>query len=346
MQSMPRCAVFLGSLIFACLAPLASTLAQGSLVIYCGVNEEWCRAAVTAFERETGIKVSMTRKSAGEIYAQLKAEASNPRADVWWGGTGDPHMQAAEEGLTLEYKSAKLSELQDWAVKQWEQSKGRAVGIYSGALGFGFNTELIKKKGIVEPKCWADLLDPKLKDEVQVADPNSSGTAYTLLATIVQIMGEDKGFDYLKALHKNINQYTKSGAAPARATGLGETTVGIAFLHDVLIPVIADKAPVKPVAPCEGTGFEIGSMSIIKGARNLDNAKKWYDWALTPAAQELAVQGKSYQIPSAKAAKIPPEAPKLSEMKLIDFDFAKYGSSAERRRLLSKWDNEVKNLPK
>ena len=346
MPSMPRCAVFLALLIFGCLAPAVPAHAQGSLVIYCGVNEEWCRAAVTAFERETGIKVSMTRKSAGEIYAQLKAEASNPRADVWWGGTGDPHMQAGEEGLTIEYKSAKLADLQDWAVKQWEQSKGRAVGIYSGALGFGFNTELIKKRGIAEPKCWADLLDPKLKDEVQVADPNSSGTAYTLLATIVQIMGEDRGFAYLKALHKNINQYTKSGAAPARATGLGETTVGIAFLHDVLIPVIVDKAPVKPVAPCEGTGFEIGSMSIIKGARNLDNAKKWYDWALTPAAQELAVQGKSYQIPSAKAAKIPPEAPKLSEMKLIDFDFAKYGSSAERRRLLSKWDNEVKNLPK
>ena len=345
MPSMPRCAVFLGALIFACIAPLA-VYAQGSLVIYCGVNEEWCRVAVSAFERETGIKVSMTRKSAGEIYAQLKAEASNPRADVWWGGTGDPHMQAAEEGLTVEYKSPKLSDLQDWAVKQWEQSKGRAVGIYSGALGFGFNTELIKKKGIAEPKCWADLLDPKLKDEVQVADPNSSGTAYTLLATIVQIMGEDKGFAYLKALHKNVNQYTKSGAAPARATGLGETTVGIAFQHDIMIPIVADKAPIKAVSPCEGTGFEIGSMSIIKGARNLDNARKWYDWALTPAAQELAVQGKSYQIPSAKASKIPPEAPKLSDIKLIDFDFAKYGSSAERRRLLSKWDTEVKNLPK
>jgi iron(III) transport system substrate-binding protein len=109
---------------------------------------------------------------------------------------------------------------------------------------------------------------------------------------------------------------------------------------------VIDKAPVKAVAPCEGTGFEVGSMSIIKGARNLDNAKKWYDWALTPQAQEIAVLGKSYQIPSAKGATIPPEAPKLSEIKLIDFDFAKYGSSAERRRLLSKWDNEVKNLPK
>jgi len=230
-------------------------------------------------------------------------------------------------------------------MRQWEQSKGRTVGIYSGALGFGFNTDLLKKKGIAEPKCWADLLDAKLKDEVQVADPNSSGTSYTLLATVVQLMGEDKGFAYLTALHKNINQYTKSGAAPAKATALGETTVGIAFQHD-LVSMVVDKARIKVVAPCEGTGYEIGSMSIIKGARNLDNAKKWYDWALSAPAQELGAQTKNYQVPSNKSARVPPEAPKLGEIKLIDFDFAKYGSSSERRRLLSKWDNEVKNLPK
>lgn len=319
--------------------------AQGELVMYCGVQEEWCRAMTTAFERETGIKVSMTRKSSGEIYAQVKAESQNPRADVWWGGTGDPHMQAAEEGLTAEYKSPKMSELQDWAVRQWDQSKQRTVGIYSGALGFGYNTELAKSNKVGEPKCWADLLKAELKDEVQVADPNSSGTAYTLLATIIQIMGEDKGFEYLKALHKNINQYTKSGAAPAKAVALGESTAGITFLHD-MVTMVVDKAPIKVVAPCEGTGYEIGSMSIIKGAKNMDSAKKFYDWALTADAQKLGAGAKSYQVPSNKNTPVPPEAPKLSDIKLINFDFAKYGSSAERKRLLSKWDNEVKNLPK
>jgi iron(III) transport system substrate-binding protein len=230
-------------------------------------------------------------------------------------------------------------------VRQWEQTRGRTVGIYSGALGFGFNVDLIKKKGLAEPKCWADLLDPKLKDEVQVADPNSSGTAYTMLATIVQIMGEDSGFSYLKALHKNVNQYTKSGAAPARATALGETTVGIAFQHDLVTSAI-DGAPMKVVAPCEGTGYEIGSMSIIKGGRNADNAKKWYDWALTPEAQALGARSRAFQVPSNKNTPVPPQAPKLGEIKLIDFDFVKYGSSAERRRLLAKWDNEVRNSPK
>ncbi len=319
--------------------------ARAQLNLYCTVQEEWCREMVTAFEKETAIKVNMSRKSSGELYAQIKAEASNPRGDVWWGGTGDPHLQAAEEGLTEEYTSPMNAQLQDWALKQWNQSKKRTVGVYAGALGYGYNTKQAAEKKLPELKCWSDLLDPKLKDEVQVADPNSSGTSYTLLATMVQLMGEDKGFDYMKKLHKNINQYTKSGAAPAKAVSLGESTAGITFQHD-MVTFVVQGAPIKVVAPCEGTGYEIGSMTLIKGARNLDNAKKWYDWALGAEAQSIGAEAKAYQVPSNKNAKTPKEAPDFAKIKFIDYDFAKYGSSAERKRLLAKWDAEVKNLPK
>ncbi len=329
----------------AALTVSAAAQAQ-NLVLYCTVQEEWCRVMVTGFERETGIKVAMTRKSSGEFYAQLKAEASNPRGDVWWGGTGDPHLQAAEEGLTQEYESPMNKELQDWAIRQWNDSKKKTIGVYAGALGYSYNTEFMKKKGGAEPKCWSDLLDARFKDEVQVADPNASGTSYTMLATMVQLMGEDKGFDYLKRMHKNVNQYTKSGAAPAKAASLGESLIGITFQHDAVVMAVQG-APVKIVSPCEGTGYEIGSMSLVKGARNPESAKKWYDWALSKNAQSLGPDAKvSYQVPSNKGAATPPGAPNLAEIKLINYDFAKYGSSAERRRLLSKWDNEVKNLPK
>jgi iron(III) transport system substrate-binding protein len=331
----------------AALALLVPTLAvaQGNLVLYCAPQEEWCRAMVTAFERKTGVKVAMTRKSSGELYAQVKAEATNPRGDIWWGGTGDPHLQAAEEGLTEEYRSPMMKELAPWAVKQAEQSKYRTVGVYAGVLGFGYNTEVLKRRNLPEPKCWNDLASDKYKDEVQVADPNSSGTSYTMLATLVQIYGEDKAFDFMKRMHRNINQYTRSGAAPAKAAAQGETLIGITFLHD-LVTMAVGGAPLKLVAPCEGTGYEVGSMSIIKGGRNPKEARMWYDWALTPEAQGIGAESKAYQIPSNKSAKVPPQAPRLDQTKVIDYDFAKYGSSAERKRLLSKWDKEVKALPK
>ena len=333
----------------ALLALLAASLpaaAQGEVVVYCSVQEEWCRPMVAAFEKATGIKVLMTRKSSGEFYAQIKAEAANPKGDIWWGGTGDPHLQAAEEALTDPYVSPRLEELQDWAKSQARAAKFRTVGIYAGALGYSYNATELAKRKLPEPKCWADLIKPAYKDDVQVANPNSSGTSYTMLATLVQIMGEAKAFDYLKALHKNINQYTKSGAAPARAVATGETLVGITFQHDAVIQAVGG-APVKIVSPCEGTGYEIGSMSIIKGAKNLANARKWYDWALSPEGQAIGAANKvSYQVPSNKKASVPAQAPKLGEIKLIDYDFAKYGSSAERTRLLKKWDDEVSKLPK
>src|SRR2546426_234568 len=153
---MPNHLAFAGAALVALAAVLAppSASADGNLVLYCTVQEEWCRNMVTAFERQSGIKVAMTRKSSGEFYAQVQAEAGNPRGDIWWGGTGDPHMQAAEEGLTEPYRSPKLADLQDWAVRQAEASKFRTVGVYAGALGYSYNTEQLKKKNIPEPKCW------------------------------------------------------------------------------------------------------------------------------------------------------------------------------------------------
>jgi iron(III) transport system substrate-binding protein len=320
--------------------------AQGQMTLYCSILEEQCRAGAVAFEKATGTKVLMVRKSTGETFAQIKAEGANPKGDVWWGGPGDPHLQAAEEGLLEEYKSPNLVGMHPWAQRLAEQSKYRSAGIYLGALGFGINTDVLKKKGIAEPRCWADLLDPKFKDEVQVSDPNSSGTAYVKVASLVQLMGEDKGFEYMKALHQNVNQYTKSGAAPVKALAIGETGIAIAFLHDV-VTQIAGGAPLKIVAPCEGTGYETGAISMIKGGKNVEAARMFVDWALTADAQKATFTDlKIYSIPGAVAAPAHESAPKLAEMKLINYDSAKYGSVAERTRLLKKWDAEVKSRAK
>ncbi|MDP5219753.1 ABC transporter substrate-binding protein [Ruegeria sp. 2205SS24-7] len=327
------------------LAFVAAGAAQADkLTFYCSAQEDWCQLMANSFQDATGIDVAMTRKSSGETFAQIKAESSNPKGDVWWGGTGDPHLQAAEEGLTAEYLSPMRDQLHPWAIAQAESAGNKTIGIYSGALGYGYNSDLLAANNLPEPACWKDLLKPEYKGHVQMANPNSSGTAYTTLATMMQLFGEEEGFDFMKGLHKNINQYTKSGSAPIKAAGRGENTVGIVFMHDA-VKQATSGFPVKVVAPCEGTGYEIGSMSIIDGARNMEEAKKFYDWALSPEAQNLALQVSAFQVPSNMSAETSPSAPDMSQIKLIDYDFKKYGSSDERKRLLKKWDDEVSTLP-
>lgn len=323
----------------------SNIFAAEKLNVICSASIDWCQLMVNEFEKETGVNVKMTRKSSGETFAQLRAEKRNPKVDIWWGGTGDPHLQAAEEDITFKYQSPNLDKLQTWASNQAEQSDYRTVGVYAGGLGIAYNHDILTKKGLPAPKGWEDLTNPAYKGEVQMANPNSSGTAYTALATIMQVFGEDDGFEYMKKLHKNINQYTKSGSAPVKSAARGENTIGIVFMHDAVKQAVKG-FPITVVAPVEGTGYEVGSMSIVKGARNLDNAKKWYEFALRADTQSKAAQAKAFQVPSNLSATAPKEAPRLEDIKLIDYDFKTFGSSDTRKRLLAKWDTDVKPIPR
>ena len=331
--------------VFALAAGSAAAQAPGQLNIICSAAADWCNMLSTVYSRTTGVKVNMSLRGSGEALAQLIAERENPKTDVWFAGTGDPHLQAAEQGLTLEYKSPMLGQLRPWAQKQAQESKYRTVGIYLGPLGFGYNNELLKRKKMAPPASWADLLKPELKGEVQMSNPASSGTAYTMLATLVQLMGEEKAFQYLKSLHQNVSTYTRSGVAPAKAAARGETTVSVSFVHDVVAEAVSG-FPVGTVTPSEGTGAEIGSMSIVKNARNTEAAKKFYDWALTPAAQQFGAAAKSYQLPSNVATPVDPHVPDVKKIKLINYDYAKYGAAAERRRLIARWEKEVNAIPR
>ncbi len=326
-------------------ALLASTALAGQasaqeLNVICSNEQDWCDLMAGNFEDATGIDVSMVRKSTGETLAQVRAEAGNPTFDVWWGGTGDPHLIAAAEDLT-QASGVDTSELLGWAVNLAEISEGRAIGIHLGVLGVAYNSEILAEKGIEAPACWRDLANPAYAGEIQVANPNSSGTAYTELATLVQVFGEEDAFTLLQEIGENVNSYTKSGSAPSKAAARGETGISIGFEHDMVKLKLAG-FPLEIVSPCEGTGYEVGGVSIIAGAENFEEAQQWVSFVISADAQSAGPEVGVYNVPSNSNAVLPEEAPAVESIKLIDYDFATYGSSETRARLLARWDEEVK----
>ena len=316
--------------------------AESRLVVYCSAQNTMCEQEVLAFEQKHKIKTNSIRGSTGSIFARIEAEKANPQGDVWYGGTLDPHSQAGEMGLLEAYKSPNLQYIPD-ALKDPAKVKGNySSAIYLGILGFGVNTERLQKLNLPVPKCWKDLTDPKYKNEIQAADPQSSGTAYTQIATFVQLWGEEEAFKFLKELNKNVSQYTKSGNTATRNTARGEAAIGIGFLHEHSIEK-EKGAPVELIVPCEGTGYEIGGVSIIKGARNPENAKLFVDWALSKEAQELSwKKGESHQILTNREAEMTPYSLDFKSINLINYDFDKYGASDLRKRLIKRWVDEVK----
>ncbi len=295
-------------------------------------NNEW-PIYVRAFERATGIKVDVVRMSSGEVLARVEAERKHPQASIWFGGPAVDQIAAKKKGLTEPYKAPGA-----WSIPlAFKDPEGYWIGFYLGAIGFASNAEQLRELGVEPPRSWYDLLKPEFKGRISLAYPYTSGTAYTVLASLVALMGEDEAFAYWKKLHKQIHHYNKSGSACVTQVGLGEITVGIAFAHDIIKKGISKGYPVILTFPKEGTGYEVGAMSIIKGGPEPDLAKKFIDWMLTKEAQDLMKQW--YRIPINPEAEVAKGAVRLSDVKVVPMDFEYFGK--EKDRLIERWKEEI-----
>ncbi|OAA26330.1 iron ABC transporter substrate-binding protein [Kosmotoga arenicorallina S304] len=308
---------------------------SGNLVkAYTTLEEPLAKELFDLFEAQTGIKVEWVRLSTGETVARLEAERENPQASIWVGGVGLGHIEAKIKGLTTPYKSPLALRIP----AGYRDPEFFWIGLYIGPLAFATNNNRAEELGIEPPKGWFDIIDSDYRNMVRVANPNTSGTAYNVITTIYHLFGdnEDLTFMYLHHLDRNVNMYTKSGSAGGKDCAIGETPIAIGYLHD-LIRLQKNGAPITITIPEEGTGFEIASMSLIKGGKEPVEAKKLYNWILGKDAQEIIA--KWYVIP------LSPEAPKdkvevpIETIRTVDQDFV--WDAANRERLTDRWNNEI-----
>ena len=337
------------SLVVVMMVSLSVAAQEKVLTLYGSAEPRSVEVLAQGFEDATGVKVDWIRMSSGETLARLRAEKENPQADVWWGGTLDPHSIAAVEGLTENYCPSIYDELDP----RFRDPLGdcQVIGVYVGILGFSANEGLLQEMGLPTPTGWEDLLNPKLKGLIGVANPNTSGTALTTLATQIFRKGEEKGekidedagLEYMKGLHANIANYTKSGVAPGILAGRGEIAVAIVFLHDVIYQ-IEEGYPVTAIAPKEGTGYEIGGLNLIKGAPQPELAKQFMDWVVSAEAQESQAAIGAYQLPTNTTAKVPEASIPIDAVATVDYDFKWVAENGVR--VTDRWTREVFTLPR
>lgn len=310
-----------------------------SLNAYTTLEEPLAQELFTLFEKETGIKVNFSRLSGGEVVARLEAESNNPQSSIWVGGVGLDHITAKSKGLTTPYKSR----YSDNTAAEFKDSENYWIGLYVGPLTFVTNLDRAKELGFNPPRSWSDLLKDEYKGYIRVANPNTSGTAYNVITTMRYLNNgnEDKAFDYLKELDKNIDQYTKSGSAPSKSVAIGEIPIAIGYAHDQ-VKLKVNKANVEITAPSEGTGYELASMSLVKGGKDSVNAKKLYDWILNSKDAQKTFT-KWYVVLVANGAEKHPDALSINEIKTVKQDFTWDGDKVNKKRLLDRWTNEIGN---
>ncbi|GMO42639.1 MAG: ABC transporter substrate-binding protein [Treponemataceae bacterium] len=312
--------------------------AYKQLTVYSALPDGEIPTYFNAFEQDTGIHINYVRLSAGEMMARIAAEKANPQASVMHGGSSDTYIAANKDGLLSPYQSPELANIP----AAYQDSEGVWNPIYVGAIAFVCNTDWFKENNLQLPASWADLLKPEFKGQVSMAHPATSGTSYTILATIIQLFGEEQGFEYMKKLNANVRQYTKAGAAPPMEAALGEAAIAITFSHDGLKPKM-EGYPVELVFPTEGTGYEIGGAALIKNgfAQEQDNAKRFIDWFMSVRGQELFIDAKSNRLPVNTKAKYTPGLVSLDQLPIIKYDAVWAGTN--KADFVKKFEQTVKD---
>lgn len=278
-----------------------------------------------AFEKATGIKVEYLTMSSGEVITRLMAEKANPQTDIWFGGGSDAFIQAVDEGLLDAYQSSYLENVNP----AFRDDEGYWTGISLVVVGFLGNTERLADKGLDLPLTWADLSNPAYKDELMASNPNTSGTAYTMVSGILQMMGEEEGWVFLDAMYANIPYLEKSGSAPGKAALAGEYSLGIVpDPHN--LPMENPDAPLVSVLPEDGVLAWPSPVAIVKGGQHPNNARIFIDWCLSPEGQKVLMAA-SPRVPTTDVETIE-GVPSLEDLNLIAYDPLKWG--AERERVL------------
>ena len=273
---------------------IAAAQAEGTLTVYGSCEEDYLNAACNHFEQLYGIKVERQRLSTGQVPIKIEEENGNPSADVWFGGTNNPYDSLAAKGfLDNSYVPANASHLLS---DLYKDPNGYWYGIYTGILGFMVNTDELTRLGLEAPKTWDDLLKEEYKGLIWFSNYNTAGTPKLAANLMLQMKGHDEGIKYLVELDKNVQVYTKSGSGPSKNVGTGECVIGIGFLHDGITQILDNGYEnISLVVPADGTACEIGPVAIFKGAKHMNAAKLFMEFALSPECVELADDTGSYQ---------------------------------------------------
>ena len=264
--------------VFAISTPLQ---AANVLKVYTNADvnemEKWAPEA----EKVIGMKIEWSpRMASTELWARVMVEAPSWQADMIWGFMNGHALVGTQRGFFIPYKSPAWADIPD----KFKDPEGYWHGYNYWFAAAVVNTKLLKEKNLPRPKSWMDLTNPVYKGEIVMPDPSTSGTAFLSVAAIMQIYGEQKGWDILTKIGQNVAQYVQSGSAPSQLVAQGEYAVGISW-DQAIYGRIEKGFPIEAIVPEEGTAFDLESVAIFKTCKNMEGAKKLVDWLGSQAGQ-------------------------------------------------------------
>ncbi|MCF8160355.1 MAG: extracellular solute-binding protein [Polaromonas sp.] len=301
---------------------------SGNVVVYTSNNQQAVQSITdVARTKLPNLKFNFVTGGSGVLLKRMETELSAPQADLFWSSSAN--TLGAFKHLFEPYRSPEAASIPAALAEPnnlWTASNVHLV------------TAMVNRKhlgGNAEPKVWKDMLDPRWKGKIIIADPANSSTAYTILWGVKQMLGAQG----LRQLANNV-VVTSAAATVLRAVAQGEYAVGLTFEANAYAYVAGGQKEIRLLYPEDGTFSTPEFLVLGKNAPNGDLARRAFDHIISKEVQ-IALLENAFRRPSRSDIDVSQyaELPNLASVKV--FAINETEAAARRKEFLEEWTAAV-----
>ena len=293
---------------------------SNKLVVYTSHKEEIYGPIVREFEERTGIWVEVVTGGTNDLLDRIEEENGKDSGDVMFGG-GVDSLNAYRDYFEP-YISSQSAQLDD--------AYASPDGVYTVfsrlPIVIVYNKKLVISAGT--PRSWRDLTNNHWKGSIAFADPDRSGSSYTALLAMIQILSDDMTEEeVMETFVSNLDGDILSGSGEV----LGEVTAGKKLigitLEETVLKEMDQNADIAMIYPREGTAAVPDGSALIKNAPHRENAELFIEFTVSEDVQRL-LEDRLYRRSVRKGA----EGEEIREVR-YDLNY----SEEHREEILAKW---------
>ncbi len=294
------------------------------LIVYTSHKEEVYLPIIREFENRTGIWVEIHAGGTAEMFDAVRKASAEGACDIMFGGGIESYE--ARKDLFMTYESSEKADLD----AEYLSSDNIWTPFTELPLVFIYNKKLVSE--IEAPKTWSDFFDEKWKGQIAFADLHNSGTSYTILSTIPQVLGESVSTSVPAFIDQLDNRILSSSKQIIPFVSNGNYTVGIT-LEETALKGIRSGYDIAMIYPEDGTSKVPDGCAMVVNAPHSYNAGLFIDFVVGADTQKYAMD----EFCRRPVRKDTEPAEGFGEFKSFNFDIEK--SAKDESLIFDLWDD-------
>jgi iron(III) transport system substrate-binding protein len=294
-----------------------------SVVVYSSADKEFSELVFAAYEKKTGVRVlpvydTEETKTAG-LTARLLAEASHPRADVFWSSDTSRAVALLQQGIAEAYASPSAAAIPD----AYKDSQHRWTGFAARIRVILYNTTLVKPTDA--PRSILDFAKPSWRGRVAIANPHFGTMSFQAAALFVK-WGDTRATDFFRALKSNGVIIAAGNSDVKDRVSDGRVAAGIVDEDDAIV-ALQEKKPVAIIIPDQegaealGTPVMPNTGMLVHDPPHPEEARRFLDFLLSPEVEKILAESAAAQFPLHQGVPGPSAFPPLEQIRPFSVDY-------------------------